>query len=69
MRIPLPSGGIRPHTLVHFHGNGEIVDDYLGDFVELIGRMGCSSFLVGYRGYGRSPGVPRLARFIGSFRE
>jgi hypothetical protein len=51
-------------TLVHFHGNGEIVDDYLGDFAELIGRMGCNSFLVGYRGYGRSQGVPQLGRML-----
>jgi pimeloyl-ACP methyl ester carboxylesterase len=51
-------------TLVHFHGNGEIVDDYLGDFVELIGRMGCNCFLVGYRGYGRSQGRPQLGRML-----
>ncbi|WP_027716785.1 alpha/beta hydrolase [Desulfuromonas sp. TF] len=51
-------------TLVLFPGNGEIVDDYLGDFVELIGRMGCSTFLVGYRGYGRSQGQPQLGRML-----
>lgn len=51
-------------TLVYFHGNGEIVDDYLGDFVELIGRMGCNTFLVGYRGYGRSEGRPQLGRML-----
>jgi pimeloyl-ACP methyl ester carboxylesterase len=51
-------------TLVHFHGNGEIVDDYLGDFVELIGRMGCNCLLVEYRGYGRSQGSPQLGRML-----
>lgn len=51
-------------TLVHFHGNGEIVDDYLGGFVERIGRLGCNSFLVGYRGYGRSQGLPQLGRML-----
>lgn len=51
-------------TLVLFPGNGEIVDDYLGDFVELIGRMGCNTFLVGYRGYGRSQGQPQLGRML-----
>jgi pimeloyl-ACP methyl ester carboxylesterase len=51
-------------TLVHFHGNGEIVDDYLGDFVELVGRMGCNCLLAEYRGYGRSQGRPELGRML-----
>jgi pimeloyl-ACP methyl ester carboxylesterase len=51
-------------TLVHFHGNGEIVDDYLGDFVELIGQMGCNCLLAEYRGYGRSQGYPELGRML-----
>jgi pimeloyl-ACP methyl ester carboxylesterase len=51
-------------TLVHFHGNGEIVDDYLGDFVELIGQMGCNSLLAEFRGYGRSQGRPELGRML-----
>jgi alpha-beta hydrolase superfamily lysophospholipase len=51
-------------TLVHFHGNGEIVDDYLGEFVERIGRMGCNCLLAEYRGYGRSQGRPELGRML-----
>lgn len=51
-------------TLVHFHGNGEIVDDYLGDFVERIGRMGCNCLLAEYRGYGRSEGEPQLGKML-----
>lgn len=47
-------------TLVHFHGNGEIVDDWLGGFVEAIGQAGCNCFLAEYRGYGRSTGEPQL---------
>lgn len=31
-------------TLVHFHGNGEIVDDWLDGFVEAIGQTGCNCF-------------------------
>ena len=27
------------HTIVHFHGNGEVVADYLDGFPELSGRM------------------------------
>lgn len=51
-------------TLVHFHGNGEIVDDYLGDFVRLIARMGCNCLLAEFRGYGRSGGHPALAKML-----
>jgi pimeloyl-ACP methyl ester carboxylesterase len=51
-------------TLVYFPGNGEIVDDYLGDFVDLLGQIGCNSFLVGYRGYGGSGGRPQLGRML-----
>lgn len=51
-------------TVVHFHGNGEIVDDYLGDFVEIINRMGCNCFLVEFRGYGLSSGVPMLGTML-----
>jgi len=43
-------------TLVHFHGNGEIVDDWQGDFVTLIQQMGCIVFLAKLRGYGQSTG-------------
>ena len=39
-------------TIVHFHGNGEIVADYLDGFPELIGRMGCNCLLAEFRGYG-----------------
>ncbi len=52
-------------TLVHFHGNGEIADDYLGDFVEIVGRMGCNCLLAEFRGYGRSEGEPQLGRMLG----
>ncbi len=51
-------------TLVHFHGNGEIVDDYLGDFVDLVARMGCNCLLAEFRGYGRSEGNPELGRML-----
>ncbi|MBE0597020.1 MAG: alpha/beta hydrolase [Desulfuromonadales bacterium] len=51
-------------TLVHFHGNGEIVDDYLGEFVEVVGRLGCNCLLAEYRGYGRSGGEPQLGRML-----
>ncbi|MBN1958440.1 MAG: alpha/beta fold hydrolase [Desulfuromonadales bacterium] len=51
-------------TLVHFHGNGEIVDDWRGDFVGLINRMGCNCFLAELRGYGQSSGDPQLGKML-----
>jgi len=51
-------------TLVHFHGNGEIVDDWQGDFVEIIQQMGCNVFLAELRGYGQSGGTPQLGKML-----
>ena len=51
-------------TLVHFHGNGEIVDDYLGSFVKQVLACGCNCLLVEYRGYGRSTGYAELGRML-----
>ena len=51
-------------TLVHFHGNGEIIHDYLCDFVERIGGMGLNCFLAEYRGYGSSTGRPELGKML-----
>jgi pimeloyl-ACP methyl ester carboxylesterase len=51
-------------TLIHFHGNGEIVDDYLGSFVAKILACGCNCLLAEYRGYGLSSGSPLLGRML-----
>lgn len=51
-------------TLVHFHGNGEIIDDYLDQFVEVIADLGCNCLLVEYRGYGCSTGRAELAKML-----
>jgi len=51
-------------TLIHFHGNGEIVDDWRGDFVSLINQMGCNCFLAELRGYGQSSGEPQLGKML-----
>ncbi|MDY0292345.1 MAG: alpha/beta hydrolase [Desulfuromonadaceae bacterium] len=57
---------VDPHalTLVHFHGNGEIVDDWQGDFVEIIQQMGCNVFLAELRGYGQSGGTAQLGKML-----
>ncbi len=52
-------------TVVHFHGNGETVEDYLDGFVSAITGMGLNLFLVEYRGYGMSTGTPSLGRMLG----
>lgn len=51
-------------TLVHFHGNGETVFDYLDGFPEIIGRLGGNCFLAEYRGYGGSSGKPQLGKML-----
>jgi fermentation-respiration switch protein FrsA (DUF1100 family) len=48
-------------TVVHFHGNGETVGDYLGDFSGRINTLGVNLLLAEYRGYGMSEGAPGLA--------
>lgn len=59
----------RPHpgakTLVHFHGNGEVVADYFHDFVGDIVELGLNVLLVEYRGYGGSTGRPQLGKMLG----
>ncbi len=54
----------RAKTLIHFHGNGEIVDDWQGDFVNLIQQMGCNVLLAELRGYGQSTGSPQLGKML-----
>lgn len=51
-------------TLVHFHGNGEIVDDWQGEFVNRIQKLGCNCFLAELRGYGLSTGQPQLGKML-----
>ena len=51
-------------TLLHFHGNGEIVGDWRGDFVNALVAAGINVVLAEYRGYGASSGRPSLARML-----
>lgn len=52
-------------TLVHFHGNGEAVSDYLPDLAEIIASKGLNTLFVEYREYGGSTGDARLAAMLG----
>lgn len=51
-------------TLVHFHGNGEIVNHYVPGFAEIVADLGADGFFAEYRGYGGSTGVPRLGAML-----
>jgi pimeloyl-ACP methyl ester carboxylesterase len=51
-------------TVVHFHGNGETVGDYLGDFSGRMNALGVNLLLAEYRGYGMSEGAPGLAAML-----
>lgn len=51
-------------TVVHFHGNGEVVADYQDDFPAAFARLGCNLLLAEYRGYGASSGRPQLGRML-----
>jgi fermentation-respiration switch protein FrsA (DUF1100 family) len=50
-------------TILFFHGNGEIVDDY-NDLGPLYNQMGINFMAVDYRGYGRSNGRPSVAAMM-----
>lgn len=51
-------------TVVHFHGNGETVGDYLEWFAGRMESLGVNLLLAEYRGYGMSDGEPRLAAML-----
>jgi len=55
-------------TIIHFHGNGESVQDYLGDFEQRIAGLGANLLLAEYRGYGMSSGKPALAAMLEDVR-
>jgi pimeloyl-ACP methyl ester carboxylesterase len=51
-------------TVVHFHGNGETVADWVSFLPPIFARMGFNLFLVEYRGYGASSGSPSLGGIL-----
>jgi pimeloyl-ACP methyl ester carboxylesterase len=52
------------HTVVHFHGNGEVVADWQDGLDQAVQEMGWDLLLAEYRGYGGSSGEPRLGRML-----
>lgn len=51
-------------TVIHFHGNGETVADYLGEFEQRLTGLGVNLLLAEFRGYGMSSGEPALAAML-----
>src|SRR5690242_11984388 len=59
---------VAPHrdalTLVHFHGNGEVVADYTPDLAADLTALGVNVLFAEYRGYGASSGEPGMVRIL-----
>ena len=51
-------------TILFFHGNGEIVDDY-NDLAPIFTKIGVNFLPVDYRGYGNSTGSPSVSSMMG----
>ena len=51
-------------TVVYFHGNGEVVADYLPGFPDWLTQAGYNVLLAEYRGYGMSTGQPALVGLL-----
>jgi pimeloyl-ACP methyl ester carboxylesterase len=51
-------------TVVYFHGNGEVVADYLPNFPDWLGSAGYNVLLAEYRGYGMSEGTPAIVSML-----
>lgn len=52
-------------TMVHFHGNGEAVDDYVPWMADAIASLGLNALFVEYRQYGSSTGKAQLVAMLG----
>jgi len=50
-------------VILYFHGNGEIVEDYL-DLAMIYMQLGLNFFPVDYRGYGHSTGSPTVTTMM-----
>ncbi len=51
-------------TIIYFHGNGEVVADYLDFFPELFNQAKYNLLLFEFRGYGMSSGKPALVNML-----
>lgn len=51
-------------TVLHFHGNGEIVADHLPELADALLDLGVNVLFAEYRGYGASTGQPTLGAIL-----
>jgi uncharacterized protein len=51
-------------TVIYFHGNGEVVADYLPSFPDWLCGAGYNVLLAEYRGYGMSEGTPAIVSML-----
>jgi fermentation-respiration switch protein FrsA (DUF1100 family) len=51
-------------TIVFFHGNGEVVADYLDFFPKIVDDAGYNLLMFEYRGYGMSSGSPAMVAML-----
>jgi hypothetical protein len=51
-------------TLIHFHGNGEAVVDYIPFMADVFEDMGLNQLFVEYRAYGGSSGEAKLVAML-----
>jgi fermentation-respiration switch protein FrsA (DUF1100 family) len=51
-------------TVIYFHGNGEVVADYLPAFPDWLCGAGYNVLLAEYRGYGMSEGTPAIVSML-----
>lgn len=54
----------RDAAVLHFHGNGEVVADWVGDFAGALDAGGVDAYFAEYRGYGGSTGSPSLSALL-----
>ncbi len=55
-------------TIIFFHGNGEVVSDYLELYIPAFDQWGYNCLLAEYRGYAMSSGTPALAAMLEDVR-
>lgn len=52
-------------TMIHFHGNGEAIADYVPFMADVFAEMGLNSLFIEYRDYGGSTGEAKLVEMLG----
>jgi alpha-beta hydrolase superfamily lysophospholipase len=51
-------------TVIHFHGNAEVVADYVPAMARIVNHLGANVLFAEYRGYGNSTGTASLGKML-----